>query len=275
MQNEKIIYTAVVKKKHTILTEFTDCSGNFSQITISIMDEVINIIEKEPSIYKAKFIYGKYIFYVLKDNKIYIITMIKPPKIKTDNDTLFYNFLFSLHEELSKIKKNFFESPGKLRAYSLSQFSPELKTKTMQFNNGEIKFNNDIINKQKDIFKFDIINEQKYDEDKQFPILSNEQVHSDKNVMTKEEELNTTENLDKTTDSFNDDLLRSTLMPDDRKKVYDDESPIPMKSINATDFDSNFREKKKSKKLPIIILIIIVAIIIIILLLIYFLVIRK
>ena len=144
----------------------------------------------------------------------------------------------------------------------------------MKFNSGEIKFNNDIINKQKDIFKFDIINEQKYNEDKQFPILSNEQVHSDKNVMTKEEELNTTENMDKTMDSFNDDLLRSTLMPDDRKKVYDDELPIPMKSINATDFDSNFREKKRTIKLPIIILIIIV-IIIIILLLLYFLVIRQ
>ena len=99
MQNEKIIYLAILRKKHTILTEFTDCSGNFSQITVGVMDEVINVLEKEPSKYKAKFIYGKYIFHVLRDNKIYIITMTKSHKIQTDNDSLIYNFLFLIHEE--------------------------------------------------------------------------------------------------------------------------------------------------------------------------------
>jgi hypothetical protein len=274
MQNEKIIYTAIIKKKHTILTEFTDCSGNFSQITEGIMDEVINVLENEPSIYKAKFIYGKYIFYVLRDNKIYIITMIKPQKIKTDNDLLFYNFLLIIHEELSKKKQNIFEKPGKLRAYSLSELSPELKTKTIQFNNGEIKFNDAIVNKQKDIIKFDILNEQKFDEYKQFPILSNEQVHSDKNVMSKEIELNTTDQMDKTMDSFNDDLLRSTLIPDDRKNMEDEEIPLPMKPINSTEFDVGFRQKKRKIVCPIIIIIIIIILIIISILL-YFFVFRK
>ena len=274
MQNEKIIYTAIIKKKHTILTEFTDCSGNFSQITEGIMDEVINVLENEPSIYKAKFIYGKYIFYVLRDNKIYIITMIKPQKIKTDNDLLFYNFLLIIHEELSKKKQNIFEKPGKLRAYSLSELSPELKAKTIQFNNGEIKFNDAIVNKQKDIIKFDILNEQKFDEYKQFPILSNEQVHSDKNVMSKEIELNTTDQMDKTMDSFNDDLLRSTLMSDDRKNMEDEEIPLPMKPINSTEFDAGFRQKKRKIACPIIIIIIIIILIIISILL-YFFVFRK
>ena len=59
MEIEKIIYCAIIKKKHTILTEYTDCSGNFSQIMKQIMDEVINIIIDEPEQYKAKFIYGK------------------------------------------------------------------------------------------------------------------------------------------------------------------------------------------------------------------------
>ena len=274
MQNEKIIYTAIIKKKHTILTEFTDCSGNFSQITEGIMDEVINVLENEPSIYKAKFIYGKYIFYVLRDNKIYIITMIKPQKIKTDNDLLFYNFLLIIHEELSKKKQNIFEKPGKLRAYSLSELSPELKAKTIQFNNGEIKFNDAIVNKQKDIIKFDILNEQKFDEYKQFPILSNEQVHSDKNVMSTEIELNTTDQMDKTMDSFNDDLLRSTLMPDERKNMEDEEIPLPMKPINSTEFDEGFRQKKRKIVCPIIIILIIIILIIISILL-YFFVFRK
>jgi hypothetical protein len=274
MQNEKIIYTAIIKKKHTILTEFTDCSGNFSQITEGIMDEVINVLENEPSIYKAKFIYGKYIFYVLRDNKIYIITMIKPQKIKTDNDLLFYNFLLIIHEELSKKKQNIFEKPGKLRAYSLSELSPELKAKTIKFNNGEIKFNDAIVNKQKDIMKFDILNEQKFDEYKQFPILSNEQVHSDKNVISTEIELNTTDQMDKTMDSFNDDLLRSTLIPDDRKNMEDEEIPLPMKPINSTEFDVGFRQKKRKIVCPIIIIIIIIILIIISILL-YFFVFRK
>ena len=274
MQNEKIIYTAIIKKKHTILTEFTDCSGNFSQITEGIMNEVINVLENEPSKYKAKFIYGKYIFYVLKDNKIYIITMTKPPKVKTDNDSLFYNFLLIIHEELSKKKSNIFENPGKLRPYSLSDFSLELKTKTIQFNGGESKFNDTIVNKQKDIIKFDILNEQKFDEYKQFPILSNEQVHSDKNVMSTEIELNTTDQMDKTTDSFNDDLLRSTLMPDDRKKTEDDESPLPMKPINSTELDVGFRQKKRKLVWPMIVIIIIIILIIVFILL-YFLIFRK
>ena len=274
MQNEKIIYTAIIKKKHTILTEFTDCSGNFSQITEGIMDEVINVLENEPSIYKAKFIYGKYIFYVLRDNKIYIIIMIKPQKIKADNDSLFYNFLLIIHEELSKKKQNIFEKPGKLRAYSLSELSPQLKEKTIQFNNGEIKFNDAIVNKQKDIIKFDILNEQKFDEYKQFPILSNEQVHSDKNVMSTEIELNTTDQMDKTMDSFNDDLLRSTLIPDDRKNMEDEEIPLPMKPINSTEFDVGFRQKKRKIACPIIIIIIIIILIIISILL-YFFVFRK
>ncbi len=273
MQQEKIIYTAILRKKHTILTEFTDCSGNFSQITSGIMDEVINVIDNEPDKYKAKFFYGKYIFHVLKDNKIYIITMAKPQKTKTDNDTLFFSFLFSVHEDLNKKKKNIFENPGKLRAYSLADFSPELKIKVIQFNNGEIKFNDIIINKQNNINKLDNLNEKQFEEYKQFPILSNEQVHSDKNVIPKEGELDITEQVDKTMDSFNDDILKSVLLADNQKE--NDELIMKINSINQTDFDLNFREKKRKKIWPKIVIIIIIIIIIIVLVLVYFLALRK
>ena len=119
-EHQKIVYSAILRKKHTILTEFTDCSGNFSQITIGIMDEVINVKEDEPIKYKAKFFYGKYTFHILKDNKIYILIMTKPQKVPLDNDNLFFNFLFSVHKEISKLIN--FENPGKLRAYSLSSY---------------------------------------------------------------------------------------------------------------------------------------------------------
>ena len=84
MKNERIIYTTIVRKKHTILVEFTDCSGNFSQIAIGIIDEVLNSIEIEPYQYKAKFIYGKYAFYIIKDHNIYIILMVRAKNIKSN-----------------------------------------------------------------------------------------------------------------------------------------------------------------------------------------------
>ena len=222
---QKIIYSVILRKKHTILTEYTDCSGNFSQITISIMDEIINKKSDEPYKYKAKFFYGKYIFYILKDNTIYILTMIKSPKDKKGNDTIFYSFLLNIHDDISKTIN--FEKPGKLHAYSLSSYSNDLKSKITQINNGEINFSNKLIDKQKNINKFDSLDNKAFDEFKQFPILSNEQVHSDNNL-TKEVDLDNT--ID-TVDSFNDDIMKSTII------AYPDNDPL-MNAIN--DIDENF-----------------------------------
>ena len=158
---QKIIYSVILRKKHTILTEYTDCSGNFSQITISIMDEIINKKSDEPYKYKAKFFYGKYIFYILKDNTIYILTMIKSPKDKQGNDTIFYSFLLNIHDDISKTIN--FEKPGKLHAYSLSSYSNDLKSKITQINNGEINFSNKLIDKQKNINKFESLDNKAFD----------------------------------------------------------------------------------------------------------------
>ena len=261
MQNEKIIYSAIIRKKHTILTEYTDCSGNFSQITKGIMDEVINKIEKEPNQYKAKFTYGKYIFHVLKENNIYIITMSKPVKNKTIDDTLFFNFLFNVLEEISK--KIDLEDSVKLRPYSLSYFLPKFKEQVTQFNEGELLFNNKLLDKQNNINIFELLNNKNFDEDQIFPILSNEQVHSEKNILPKEENNIEIEKSMDTIDSFNEDILRSVLI--DKKNVTnaDDDSIIPLNTIRQTDFDLNFREKKRKYKwlklvIPIIVLIIII-----------------
>jgi len=260
---QKIIYSVILRKKHTILTEYTDCSGNFSQITISIMDEIINKKADEPYKYKAKFFYGKYIFYILKDNTIYILSMIKSPKVKLDNDTIFYSFLYNIHDDISK--KINFEKPGKLHAYSLSSYSNDLKSKINEINNGNINFSNKLIDKQKAVNKFESLDNKAFDEFKQFPILSNEQVHSDNNL-AKEADL---DNTMETVDSFNDDIMKSTLI------AYPDNDPS---SIAINDIDDNFlrvetyksgleiREKNKSKmNLKILIPIIIILIIIMIL----------
>jgi len=261
---QKIIYSVILRKKHTILTEYTDCSGNFSQKTINIMDEIINKKADEPYKYKAKFFYGKYIFYILKDNTIYILSMIKSPKVKLDNDTIFYSFLYNIHDDISK--KINFEKPGKLHAYSLSSYSNDLKSKITEINNGNINFSNKLIDKQKAVNKFESLDNKAFDEFKQFPILSNEQVHSDNNLAKEADLDNTTE----TVDSFNDDIMKSALI------AYPDNDPS---SIAINDIDDNFlrvatyksgleiREKNKSKinvkiLIPIIIIFIIIMILV-------------
>ena len=267
MQSEKIIYSAIVRKKHSILTEYTDCSGNFSQIIIGIMDEVINTINMEPAQYKAKFIYGKYIFHVLKDYNIYIITMNKPTKNKTNTDALFFNFLFNIREDISK--KIDFDDPFKLRAYSFSYYLPKLKEKVIQFNKNEIKFNDILSDKQNDFDKFELLNDKIFNEYKQFPILSNEQVHADKNIISKEENINDIEDeLSDTFDSYNDDILKTSLVErTTTNSLNDDDSPVPMKTLKQSEFDLNFREKKRKKLWPKIVFLIIVLIIIILVLL--------
>ena len=266
MQSEKIIYSAIVRKKHSILTEYTDCSGNFSQIIIGIMDEVINTINMEPAQYKAKFIYGKYIFHVLKDYNIYIITMNKPTKNKTNTDALFFNFLFNIREDISKKKD--FDDHFKLRAYSFSYYLPKLKEKVIQFNKNEIKFNDILTDKQNNFDKFELLNDKIFNEYKQFPILSNEQVHADKNIISKEENINDIEDeLSDTFDSYNDDILKTSLVERTTTNSLNDDSPVPMKTLKQSEFDLNFREKKRKKLWPKIVFLIIVLIIIILVLL--------
>ncbi len=265
MQNERIIYSAILRKKHTILTEYTDCSGNFSQIIIAIMDEVINTIESEPHQYKAKFNYGKYIFHILKDYKIYILSMTTSNNYIKKSDILFYNLLFNIHEDISK--KLDFDNPGKLHAYSLSSYTPELKSKFIQFNKGEIKINDILKNKQKNFDIFELLNNKSFSQDKKFPILSNEQVHADKNVIPKDDEYyNINRDIGETIDSFKEDILGINSSNEKNKKNEDyveDELLMPIKGAEETDFDMNFRLRKRKKNMakiliPIIFLILLI-----------------
>ena len=264
MKNEKIIYTAIIRKKHTILVEFTDCSGNFSQIAIGIIDEIINSIEIEPYLYKAKFSYGKYAFYIVKDHNVYIILMIRAKNIKSDIDFLFYNFLFNIRKVIST--KIDVDDPYKLRSYSLGAYLPELKAKVIEFNKSEINFN-DNLDKPTDINKFELLDNKIFNESKIFPILSNAQVHAEKNLLSKEKDNNAPYNDEtwETLDSFEDDILKGTLLSEE--KVKEEDSPIDIKDFEQTEFDQNFRVKKRKKLWPKIVIPIVLLLIVIILLL--------
>lgn len=264
MKNERIIYTAIVRKKHTILVEFTDCSGNFSQIAIGIIDEVLNSIEIEPYQYKAKFIYGKYAFYIVKDHNIYIILMVRAKNMKSNIDFLFYNFLFNIRADVSK--KIDIDDPFKLRPYSLGDYLPELKTKVFEFNKSEIKFN-DNLDKPTDINKFELIDNKIFNENKLFPILSNAQVHAEKNLLSKEKDDNSPYNNEtwETLDSFEDDILKGTNLSEEKMKEED--LSISIKDFEQTEFDMNFRIRKKKKLWPKILIPTVFLLIVIILLL--------
>ena len=263
MKNERIIYTAIVRKKHTILVEFTDCSGNFSQIAIGIIDEVLNSIEIEPYQYKAKFIYGKYAFYIVKDHNIYIILMVRAKNIKSNIDFLFYNFLFNIRADVSK--KIDIDDPFKLRPYSLGDYLPKLKTKVFEFNKSEINFN-DNLDKSTDINKFELLDNKIFNENKLFPILSNAQVHADKNLLSKEKDNNSSYNNEtwETLDSFEDDILKGTIL---EEKMKEEDSPISINNFEQTEFDMNLRLRKKKKLWPKILIPTVFLLIVIILLL--------
>ena len=246
------------------MVEFTDCSGNFSQIAIGIIDEIINSIEIEPYLYKAKFSYGKYAFYIVKDHNVYIILMIRAKNIKSDIDFLFYNFLFNIRKDIST--KIDVDDPYKLRSYSLGAYLPELKAKVIEFNKSEINFN-DNLDKPTDINKFELLDNKIFNESKIFPILSNAQVHAEKNLLSKEKDNNAPYNDEtwETLDSFEDDILKGTLLSEE--KVKEEDSPIDIKDFEQTEFDQNFRVKKRKKLWPKIVIPIVLLLIVIILLL--------
>lgn len=264
MNHEKIIYLAILRKKHTILTEYTDCSGNFSQIIKEIMDEVINIIEDEPEEYKAKFNYGKYTFYLMKLSNLYMMVMIKKSEHlpNKEEDILFYRLLYSIHEEI--IKKVKIENTKKLKAYSLGLYSPDLKTKLTAFNKDKIFFNENLKDEEK-IEKFDVLNGKKFDETKQFPILSNEQVHRDNLIYQRIAGLNTSLNSTGTMDSFNEDILQSSLT---HPLKDEDIPPISDNNLREDEIIVNNNQKKESN-ICCLNLIIIILVIILMLLIIY------
>ena len=120
-ENITFIYSAIIREKHTILSEYTEFSGNFSQIITQIMKDIILKIENIPNICRIYFYYGKYAVFFLKYNKVYIITMF--PNVKLNNKEIIFAFLYSIFDSLKSIKEIDIEKMDKMKAYTLSSFS--------------------------------------------------------------------------------------------------------------------------------------------------------
>ena len=183
------------------------------------------------------------------------------PSITIKDDTIYFNLIFSINQELDKeIDK---DKIKKMRPYSLISYSEKLKTKIISFNNGNLKFADSLINDQNYLIKFEELDDKKFSEFKQIPILSNEQVHSENNF--NESRANITINSSYTVDSFNADILRNSCLGQVKEKnEYKNENEendevIPINSISSTSTTVLlFKPRKRSKRNYIILIIIII-----------------
>lgn len=286
MQTTTIVYTAILRYKHKILSEYTECSGNFSQIITHIMEEVVLETEDQPPLYKACFIYGKYAFYLIKSEKVFIITM--TPNIINANKDLVYCLLYYIHDLLQK--KYTIEKLGKMRAYSITDFTNQLK-ESIQYYYSNQKFMNKLLNQVREIEIFDDLDNKYFEENIQLPVLSNIQVHPPETPVETIGTINTEETGGEMSsfryETFKDDLLNLNAVTSQDgdcggydgterksiKRVWEDSGtkngedgdkiePFVVKSSLESDFkniqkDLN-KERKKfcSKKSVIIILIV-------------------
>ena len=248
MSNEdiNIVYTSILREKHTILSEYTECSGNFSQIMQHIMKEIILKFENPPSSYRTYFFIGKYVIFLIKTQKIYILTML--PYIKLNNKEIIFSLLFSLYDKLKSKKEIYLDNISKMRAYSLD-FSSILKEQIKAFNSNCNSFISQL--KYSNIFVlYEPYDNRYFEEEIQFPILSNVQVHAEKksnNEETVKEEneisFRKSYNSMNTQDSFKDDILKQ----DKNQKLVEEDNLINL--INDKEIDEKniiLKEKERN-----------------------------
>ena len=184
-ENITLVYSAIIREKHTILSEYTEFSGNFSQIITQIMKEIILKLENIPKICRTYFYYGKYSIFCLKYNKVYIITMF--PNIRVNNKEIIFAFLYSIFDSLKSKKGMDIEKLEKMKAYTLSSFSEVFAEKIKLFNSNSDSF----IKLIKNLQTFEMFNAPKgnYELELNLPILSKTQTHTEKNKKIGDDEI--------------------------------------------------------------------------------------
>ena len=184
-ENITLVYSAIIREKHIILSEYTEFSGNFSQIITQIMKEIILKLENIPKICRTYFYYGKYSIFCLKYNKVYIITMF--PNIRVNNKEIIFAFLYSIFDSLKSKKEIDIEKLEKMKAYTLSSFSEVFAEKIKLFNSNSDSF----IKLIKNLQSFEMFNAPKgnYELELNLPILSKTQTHTEKNKKIGDDEI--------------------------------------------------------------------------------------
>ena len=215
-ENINIIYSVLFREKHTILCEYTECSGNFYQIITTIIQEIIIKFENPLDSYRTYFYYGKYAIFVIKTEKIYFLTMI--PNTNCKNIDMIFFLLYCFYEKFKNQKEIDFSKASKMRAYYLGKYSQIFQENIKLFYTKKKSFSS--YSKYANNFKlYQPFEDTHFEKDIHLPILSNEQVNEikEKNeesieIIDKEESYMQTYksfNSAFTVDSFQDDILRN------------------------------------------------------------------
>lgn len=262
-----IIYASIIREKHTILSEYTECSGNFSQIIEHIMKEIINKFQDTPNIFRTFFFYGKYAIFLIKNQKIYILIMF--PNTKINNMEIIFSLLYSLFEKLKNQKDFNLDKIAKMRPYTLSNFSQVIKTSIQSFNSNCQSFI-PYLKYSKEFVLYEPFENKNLESDVELPVLSNIQVHQEPKINNNEEiykedsfiSSRKTYNSIYTQDSFKEDILQQ-----EKNYINEDNNLKLIGNENQEDNDKNFllREKDRNliniKKLKLIIFILVILLI--------------
>lgn len=260
-----IVYTSILREKHTILSEYTECSGNFAQIIRYIMEEIIAKFNEPPDLYRTYFFYGKYAIFAIKYKKLYILTMF--PNIKINNTEKIFSLLFCLFEKLKSKKEIDLENIKKMRAYSLNDFSLVLKEQIKIFDSNTEAFIS-YLKYSNEFTLYEPFENRNYEEDIQLPILSNIQVHNEKKkeneeIMKDENDISMKKSYNSmlTQDSFRDDILnkdkKDNLIDDNQIDLIINKDPEDNVILKEKDRDGNEYKFKNRKRIRCIILILI------------------
>lgn len=242
-----IVYSTIVREKHTILSEYTECSGNFSQIMEQIIKEVIMNFKEPPIKYRTYFYYGKYAIFLIKYKKVYIIIMF--PNAKINNTETVFSLLYCLFEKLKSIQDLNLDLMGKMRPYSLKDFSSVLKEQINKFSSNSESFISYLKNSS-EFIPYEL-EDRNFEANIQLPILSNIQVHRDKtrsNEEIKEEpeiSFRNTYNSILTQDSFKDDILKQEKT---EKLIEEDNNELIVNKDKNGDEYNKFVLKEKERK---------------------------
>ena len=241
--NITFVYSAILREKHTILSEYTEFSGNFSQIITQIMKDIILNFEEIHDICSTYFFYGKYDIFLLKYKKLYIVTLI--PNIKINNKEIIFAFLYSIFEKIKEKKEIDLDKINKMKAYSLSNFSDVFKEKIKLFYQNCDNFISLLKNLQ--IFPNFELKEKHFEPQIQLPILSREQTNTenekknddrdDENIVDSyDNKLSFRSSLNSimTIDSFKDDFLMNNQEQNDDENLI-----IKDKNIDINDNNKN------------------------------------
>ena len=267
-ENINIVYSSIIREKTKILSEYTECSGNFSQIIKYIMTEVILKFENPPNKYKTYFFYGKYAIFLIKYEKIYISIMF--PNIKIKNNEIVFSLLYSFFDKLKNSKDIIFENISKMKPYSLSNFSNVFKEQIDLFHSNCDKFI-PYLKYGNEFEIFEPFENRFFESQIELPILSNYQVHKDNNNTNDKDENNNevisrdTLNSIYTQDSFKDDILRQNRTENLIENGKNDDKILDVKDGRKSEINKDKENKCKSLKWVISISIIFLALVCILL----------